>query len=320
MNIISPESLERRLLHKQSLVEFSDLPVSENYINTLSFMADSVYGVSRWLNTALISALDERPDNFERTRKSWLELLGYDYLQSLALSGKGVSIAIFDGGFPEVDSHEGFKHLKEKGLIVETKNFHNNSKDVYKNNSHGTSVLSCITGIYNNKPVGLASNSKILLARTELGTEPWKEQLYWIQAAEWADKKGAKIIYSSLGYTSEHYFPEEMDGSSPVAEAATIASEKGILIINSIGNEGDNDWKILGTPADSKEVLSVGSIDPHTGIKFTFSSFGPNQNGDIKPNVMASGKVFEIELILIDKTETIRLRPGEYYSQISLKQ
>lgn len=265
----SSKSIERRVQHQLPLVEFSDLPVSDTYLETLSFLSDSVFGKSRWLNTVMISANDFQIKNiselefvqkidkvntseavlssqsirqsgrFDKIREQQLASLGYDYINNLELSGKGITIAIFDGGFPGVDKHDGLMFLVENKQI----------------------------------------------------TEPWKEQLYWIQAAEWADKNGANIICSALGYTSEHYFPEEMDGSSPVAEAARIAYNKGILVINSIGNEGQAGWKILGTPADAEEVLSVGALDLETGIKMGFSSFGPNQNGIMKPNIMASGKV-----------------------------
>ncbi|MEA1877558.1 MAG: S8 family serine peptidase [Bacteroidota bacterium] len=317
----SPKSIERRVHHQLPLVVFSDLPVSNTYLETLSFLSDSVFGKSRWLNTVMISANDfqikniselefvqkivkvnareavltsqsiRQSDRFDRIREQQLASLGYDYINNLELTGKGITIAVFDGGFPGVDKHEGLMFLLENKQITESWNFPGNSSDIYKNHPHGTAVLSCIAGKYDEKPTGLAYDATFLLARTELRGEPWKEQLYWIQAAEWADKNGANIICSALGYTSEHYFPEEMDGSSPVAEAARIAYNKGILVINSIGNEGQIGWKILGTPADAEEVLSVGALNIETGIKMEFSSYGPNQNGIMKPNVMASGRV-----------------------------
>jgi len=320
-NYFSPKSIERRVQHQLPLVEFSDLPVSAFYLETMHYMSDSVFGSSRWLNAIMVSANDfqikniselefvqkirkinnkeavlssfslQRSEHFDIIRKQQLASLGYDYIKNLKLTGKGIRIAIFDGGFPGVDSHDGLMYLVENKQITNSWNFPGNSSDVYKYHPHGTAVLSCIAGKYKGKPTGLANNASFLLARTELRGEPWIEQLYWIQAAEWADKNGADIICSALGYTSEHYFPEEMNGSSPVAEAARIAYNKGILVINSMGNEGQGKWKILGTPADAEEVLSVGALNLDTNIKMDFSSFGPNRNGIMKPNVMAPGKV-----------------------------
>jgi len=65
---------------------------------------------------------------------------------------------------------------------------------------------------------------------------------------------------------------------------------KGILVINSYGNDGDAAWQTGGTPADAAEVLSVGAYDTQKEIAFKFSSKGPNQNWSIKPNICAPGK------------------------------
>jgi serine protease AprX len=220
-----------------------------------------------------------------------VESLGYKFLQEKLATGKGIRIAVFDGGFAGVDTHPAFAHLFENNLIVATWNFPANTKDVYRDHSHGTSVLSCITGLREGQAIGLAQGSEFLLARTELSGEPIREQRYWIQAVDWAIENKANIIISSLGYTSDHYFPEDMTGISPVAEAARKAFNHGILVINSNGNDGDGPWKISGTPADAKEVLSVGAISIDGGYKMDFSSFGPSFNDYIKPNVVAAGKV-----------------------------
>jgi hypothetical protein len=81
-----------------------------------------------------------------------------------------------------------------------------------------------------------------------------------------------------------------MNGSSSlVAKAAKMASDKGILVVNSMGNDGDDFWSVMDTPADVPEVLSVGAIDPYTLRPFSFSSLGPNANGVIKPELSAPG-------------------------------
>lgn len=229
-------------------------------------------------------------DDYEQVRQQQVESLGYSHLKRLKLDGTGIRIAVFDGGFPDVSTHEAFRHLMENDRIIATWNFPDKRPDVFADHPHGTQVLSCIAGYYGENPTGLATGAEFLLARTELKSEPYREQLYWIQAAEWAWRNGADIISSSLGYTEEHYFPEQMDGSSPVAEAARVAFSKGILVINSYGNDGDSKWRTGGTPADAAEVLSVGAIDPATGLKMSFSSLGPNQKWVVKPNVVAAGQ------------------------------
>jgi serine protease AprX len=138
----------------------------------------------------------------------------------------------------------------------------------------------------------LATDSEFLLARTEIERESYVEEEYWLQAVEWADKNGADIINSSLAYTHERYYTFEMNGhTSLVSKAANLAANKGILVINAVGNDGNRDWKIMATPADADSVLSVGGISPYTDFHANFSSFGPTADYRIKPNVVAYGQV-----------------------------
>ena len=79
-----------------------------------------------------------------------------------------------------------------------------------------------------------------------------------------------------------------MDGkTSLVARAANMAAAKGILVVNAAGNEGGDDWKFIGTPADADSVLSVGGVSPETNIHIPYSSFGPTSDKRMKPNVCA---------------------------------
>jgi len=153
-------------------------------------------------------------------------------------------------------------------------------------------VLSCIAGKIGDMQIGLATGAEFILARTETWTEFYSEEEYWVEAAEWADREGADIINSSLGYTYHRYFREQMDGQhSLVTRAADLAAKKGILVVNAAGNDGDNEWKFIGAPADGDSVLSIGGIAPEYGVHTTFSSFGPTRDKRLKPNVCAYGHV-----------------------------
>ena len=75
------------------------------------------------------------------------------------------------------------------------------------------------------------------------------------------------MISSSLGYNEfddpsmNHPF-SEMDGNTTMcAIGADLAAKKGILVINSAGNEGANSWGRIITPADGDSVLAVGDVD-----------------------------------------------------------
>lgn len=210
------------------------------------------------------------------------------------ITGKGVRICIIDAGFPGVNTAQEFAHIRKESRIIKTWDFVKNNPSVYKFHSHGSTVLSCISGIStDNIPIGMAPNAEFLLARTERITYEGKsEEEDWLMAVEWADRNGASIINSSLGYTVSLYFKENMDGKTAIiTRAANLAAKKGILVVNAAGNEGTSAWKHIAAPADADSALTVGGINPWTGIHTSFSSFGPTADFRFKPNVSAFGHV-----------------------------
>ncbi|MDD2812752.1 MAG: S8 family serine peptidase [Bacteroidales bacterium] len=230
--------------------------------------------------------------NLSLTAREQLNYLDAELFRIMGLSGKKIRIAVIDAGFPGTNTHPGLKHLFDNKQIIATWDFVRNREDVYTGNPHGTAVLSCIAGIYQGTPLGLAPDAEFLLARTEMNGEPRREEINWGKAVEWAIANGAQIIQSSLGYTYHRYFLSDLDGkTSPSSRAASYAAKNNILIINAMGNEGANKWFYLGTPADADSILSVGAIDPKTGIVANFSSRGPTADRRSKPNISAPGKV-----------------------------
>ncbi len=219
-----------------------------------------------------------------------LKRMGGEEFVKAGTRGKGIRIAVLDGGFPLVDKHEAFQHLRDNHQILSTYNFPKKCENVYGWNSHGTMTLSCICGLdmQSGCAIGLATEAEFLLARTEVGPEPKKEEVWWVMGVEWADKNGAQLISSSLGYGNINHWPSETDGTSPISKAANMAVEKGILICNSAGNEGTGkSWPGIILPADAENVLTVGGINPTNENHQDFASYGPTADGRLKPNVSA---------------------------------
>jgi subtilisin family serine protease len=114
------------------------------------------------------------------------------------------------------------------------------------------------------------------------------EEDYWVAAIEWAESLGAEVVSSSLGYTDWYTF-EDLDGETAVTtRAANRATSLGVVVVNAAGNERDDPWGHIITPADGFDVIAVGAVD-RTGILSWFSSPGPSADGRIKPDVCAMG-------------------------------
>lgn len=217
--------------------------------------------------------------------------LGGDKLAAAGLDGKGVRIAILDVGFKAYMSNPAFFEIRKRNGIVATRDFVKGKSNVETGMLHGTQVFSCVGGSVNNHKFGLATGADYLLARTESYGEFFNEEENWLMAAEWADKNGADIINSSLGYTFQRYLPEQMNGKTAfVSRAAQLAVDKGILVVLSAGNEGESSWKRVTAPGDAAGALTVGGIDPSTGIHIGFSSYGPSWDKRLKPEVTAYGR------------------------------
>ena len=325
-NYFDKKTIERRLQYGIPLSDSTDFPLNDFYVNTIINLADSSSNSSRWFNAISVYATESQITEISKldfvssicemksiiyaanyndsewdtvispkmlkTLVNQTERMGGNYFQKAGVDGKGIRIAIFDGGFPTVDTNPAFEHIRKDGRIIKTWDFAKNKEFVYSYMSHGTMVLSCIAGIINGKNIGLATGAEFLLARTEVKGEYYSEEENWLAAVEWADKNGADIINSSLGYTFNRYFPNQMDGKTTlVTRAANLAAKKGILVVNAAGNDGDNSWKIIGAPADADSALSVGGINPATDIHTSFSSYGPTWDKRLKPNVCAYGHV-----------------------------
>jgi hypothetical protein len=321
------KALERRQRQNLPLFDETDKPINPAYRQQITALSDSVSGESRWLNAVACfvqpaqleklrkltfvreivpfqtqpAVLAEVPDKYKVTLKDdelkilqdQTASLGASVFKEKNLDGKGIRVAILDAGFKGVDHTAAFEHLYKGKQVIKTWDFVKRREYVYDYATHGTLVLSCVAGRLNGHDIGLATGAEFLLARTErMYSERFSEEENWLAAMEWADKNGADIINSSLGYTNDRYFREQMNGRYAfVARAANLAARKGILVVNANGNDGSDDWKIVGTPADADSVLAVGGIDPDKLFHVNFSSYGPTADKRMKPNVSAFGIV-----------------------------
>ena len=101
-----------------------------------------------------------------------------------------------------------------------------------------------------------------------------------------------------------------MNGNTAfITKGANIAFEKGILLVNSAGNSGNDSWGIVTAPADAPGVLTVGAVDA-SGSYASFSSIGSVAQPTQKPDVMTQGSASYV----IDQNNVIRAANGTSFS------
>jgi subtilisin family serine protease len=220
-------------------------------------------------------------------------------------SGKDVTIGVIDAGFYGADSSLSLKHIFSNNRILGIRDYVKPGRSgelLYStaesfSDMHGTEVMSAISGMDNQDQIqyGTALNAKFYLARTDYSLREYRgEEDNWIAAMEWMDSLGVRLINTSLGYAKgfsdpkENYVPAQMDGkTSAITRAAQIASDqKGIMLVVSAGNEGDDKaWGILSAPADAQGVLAIGATNGKLWNRIGYSSRGPEFLSYVKPNV-----------------------------------
>src|SRR5687768_3541169 len=180
---LSDAALSRRQ-NQNIILTNRDLPVNPAYVTALKNAGVNVFYKSKWFNGAVIlcdsakfvqvSALPfiknastlersqsnkgpekfkDKPVNNQRTSANrsdygiafrQADMIGATRLHDEGYHGEGKTIAVFDAGFPGVNSAKPFEHLYQNGQIKGVYNFVENTPNVYKDSSHGTMTLSCI--------------------------------------------------------------------------------------------------------------------------------------------------------------------------------
>lgn len=221
-----------------------------------------------------------------------IEMLNGQRLHHIGYKGKGMTIAVLDGGFQNCDQ---ISAILRTNILGAEDFVYPRSQHFFRETDHGTKVLSVMAA---NEPqilVGTAPEARYWLLRCEdQQTEQPVEEDYWTMAAEFADSAGVDIISSSLGYNEydNHlgdYRLRDLDGKTAlISQTASMLASKGIILINSAGNLGMGPWKKITFPADANDILTVGTVN-YDRKNAPFCGVGPTQDGRVKPDVMALG-------------------------------
>jgi subtilisin family serine protease len=278
---------------------------------TFSFV-DKIEFANRVLNKNSVGIKKSKQKKYEvettnfnyGNASSQINIIKGDYLHQQGYTGTGMHIAVLDGGFPNVDSMDAFKRIRDNGQILGGYDFVNRSTNFYLKefsgsnlvNTHGTKVLSTMAGYIENQYVGTAPDASYYLFTTEdtFNEVPLEESL-WVEAAERSDSLGVDVINTSLGYSiffdeaKYNYSYSDMDGKTTfISRGAKEAVSRGMIVVTSAGNEGNDPYKYMNAPADVETVFTVGAVNSSKVIA-PFSSFGPTADGRTKPDALAHG-------------------------------
>lgn len=333
ITILTQKAIDRKALHGVP-IDSRDVPLNETYKNGVAAEPGiTVLAKSKWFNAvhvrgsfddidALLSLsyvnlieyanaslnesrnlipigdkfqLEDDRVNFNYgDTQNQVEMLNVHLLHQSDYTGDGITVAILDSGFNNVDTNSSFQRLRDNGDLLDGYDFVDREPNIYafSGNDHGAKVLSTMAGFIEDQFVGTAPDASYYLFRTEdVFSENPVEESYWVEAAERADSLGVDIINTSLGYKNYDnpnysYSASDMDGQTAfITRGANIASEKGMLLFNSAGNSGSNG---VNAPADSPVIMSVGAVDAQ-GDYVSFSSQGSGIQPSQKPDVMARG-------------------------------
>jgi serine protease AprX len=220
-----------------------------------------------------------------------------EFLHNIGLRGQGMQIAMLDNGFNNYTSpsFHAFDSVNANNQVMGTWDFVAREQNVSNDGSHGMSCFSIIAANIPGQFIGKAPQANFWLYQTEDNTSEFPiEEVNWACGAETADSSGADIISSSLGYSTfdssslNHTYADMNGNTTMAAMAADLAAKKGMLVFVANGNDGNDLWHYLTTPADGDSVIAVGAVDVNGNVG-SFSSYGPSSDGQVKPDVASIG-------------------------------
>lgn len=350
--ILTQKAIDRKARHNIT-IDARDVPMNQQYVTTIKNQSGVTYLTqSKWFNCVLVkgqpaainalaalsfvSSIDYADptkmlaQNSEAkfganttvpltygTATNQITMIGLNNLHNTGNTGAGMTIAVTDSGFPNVDTNPGFAQLRANNGIAGGYDFVAGDASYFGDHFHGANVLSILAGNEPGNFEGSAPDAQYYLFRTEDAvTETPAELGYWVAAAERADSLGVDLINISLGYlgfdnTAENLTYADMDGmTSFMSRGVNVAFEKGMVVVTSAGNSGNSaSHPYISSPADAPGAFSIGSVTA-AGIKSGFSSIGPTVDNRIKPDIAAQGS----STALINTSGTVTSGSGTSYS------
>ncbi len=245
---------------------------------------------------------DYQGDSDKGAKRTYVaSLTGADALHWSGITGNGVGIAIIDTGMWATGQESKYLKGNAKGqsrivghydAIVDRELKPNQHSD---DNGHGTHVASVIASsrFKDSEFNGIAPDASLTIVKA-FDSDGRGTYLDVIRGIDWVvqrkDQLNVRVINMSFSASPQSYYWDD-----PLAQAAMVAWQNGIVVVASAGNDGPEPMTI-GVPGNVPYVVTVGSLtDSVTPLDWTddtlatFSSAGPTYEAFIKPDVVSPG-------------------------------
>lgn len=256
-------------------------------LSLLVVMASSIALLYLWKGQDLVI---ERPSSaLSSWETEYRNLVGANDHSLSGLDGKGVVLCVVDSGIDL--SHPDLRGLDLKGW----RDFVNGIDDPYDDEGHGTAMSGII--VANGGLKGISTGVDLLVAKA-IDNEGQGSASAVADSVDWCVQQGADIISLSLG--GGQSFGSGLFTTDQLEQSVDEALDRGVFVIASAGNDGEDDDGDVGSPGSVEDVICVGGITRAGGI-WSGSSEGdndgrlwpnpilPRNNPDKKPEIVAPG-------------------------------
>lgn len=256
-------------------------------LSLLVVMASSIALLYLWKGQNLVI---ERPSSaLSSWETEYRNLVGANDYSLSGLDGKGVVLCVVDSGIDL--SHPDLRGLDLKGW----RDFVNGIDDPYDDEGHGTAMSGIIAA--NGGLKGISTGVDLLVAKA-IDNEGQGSASAVADSVDWCVQQGADIISLSLG--GGQSFGSGLFTTDQLEQSVDEALDRGVFVIASAGNDGEDDDGDVGSPGSVEDVICVGGITRAGGI-WSGSSEGdndgrlwpnpilPRNNPDKKPEIVAPG-------------------------------
>lgn len=241
----------------------------DSYLRGMRDALDSIMKFRQGENTMLaspvgIAEISGKSDASAAQNFSWcLNLIGMSSNYSKA-TGKGVIVAVLDTGIdlshPDFSHHNFVDNVNVKSFVP--------NEEAQDGNGHGTHCAGVIAGLKTpgiGQRYSVAPDAELIIGKVlDDSGSGYDDQI--IDAMDWAQEQGAKIISMSLG--SERKINEPY--SDPYEAIAVRLLEDGVLVVAASGNESNRPYERspVGNPAACPSIMSVGAVDRNQKVAY----------------------------------------------------